>query len=343
MRDSRRYVAAGWALLVAALVLSGCQAGLPRPFARATATPTATLTATPTATPTHTATSTPTQTPTATPTSTPTATPTATPLPLSFDVALNAGALVQGHTGVVRVRTSRAASVTGSAGERPLAFVTSDGLEHAAFWGVHALAEPQVLPLTLEARSQDGGEIVLVTSVQVLEGDYESETLTFTPEVSTLLDSETMQAEEARLVEVFATLSAQKQWVESFRWPLEAAVTSEFGSRRDYGGRFVSYHAGIDLRGATGVPVHAPAAGVVILAEPLMVRGNAVIIDHGAGVISGLFHLSEIDVEVGQSVAAGDLVGLVGATGLVTGSHLHWELRVSGIAVSPSEWIGSAF
>ena len=87
--------------------------------------------------------------------------------------------------------------------------------------------------------------------------------------------------------------------------------------------------------------MYAPADGIVILAEPLQVRGNVVLIDHGDGVISGLFHVSQIDVQAGQAVAAGDLVGLVGATGLVTGSHLHWELRVGGIAVEPREWVES--
>jgi murein DD-endopeptidase MepM/ murein hydrolase activator NlpD len=85
--------------------------------------------------------------------------------------------------------------------------------------------------------------------------------------------------------------------------------------------------------------VVAAAAGVVALAEPLAVRGNAVIIDHGAGVLSGYYHLDRIVVNAGQTVAQGELIGEVGSTGLSTGSHLHWELRVGGVAVLPSEWV----
>ena len=74
------------------------------------------------------------------------------------------------------------------------------------------------------------------------------------------------------------------------------------------------------------------------LAEPLTVRGNAVIIDHGLGVHSGYYHLSEISVQEGQQVKKGDVVGKVGDTGLATGPHLHWEIRVNGINVDPAQW-----
>ena len=80
-----------------------------------------------------------------------------------------------------------------------------------------------------------------------------------------------------------------------------------------------------------------------MLAEELQVRGMAVIIDHGAGVMSGYFHLSEIAVQPGDQIAAGQLIGKVGATGLVTGSHLHWEMRVGGVAVDPLEWLDRRF
>jgi len=84
--------------------------------------------------------------------------------------------------------------------------------------------------------------------------------------------------------------------------------------------------------------VVAAANGVEVLAEPLQVRGNAVVIDHGAGVLTGYFHLDSIAVEKGQAVKAGEALGTMGATGLVTGSHLHWELHVGGVAVDPADW-----
>ena len=81
----------------------------------------------------------------------------------------------------------------------------------------------------------------------------------------------------------------------------------------------------------------------MVLAEPLQVRGNAVLIDHGGGVFSGYWHLTDITVSAGQAVQAGDLLGHVGTTGLSTGNHLHWELRVNGFAVDPMQWLTTRF
>jgi murein DD-endopeptidase MepM/ murein hydrolase activator NlpD len=121
--------------------------------------------------------------------------------------------------------------------------------------------------------------------------------------------------------------------------PVDAAITSYFGSRRSYGYGFGSYHAGSDFDGLGGEPVLAPADGVVILSEPLVVRGNAILVDHGWGVVSGFWHLSEIAVKVGDRVARGQRIGDLGNTGLSTGAHLHWELWVNGSAVNALSWL----
>jgi murein DD-endopeptidase MepM/ murein hydrolase activator NlpD len=116
--------------------------------------------------------------------------------------------------------------------------------------------------------------------------------------------------------------------------------SSPFGSRRTYGNDpTLSAHAGEDYSAPAGTPVYAPAAGKVVLAEQLFVRGNAVVIDHGHGVFTGYWHLSELAVKAGEQVATGDLLGKVGSTGLSTGAHLHWELRVGGMAVDPLQWM----
>ena len=128
-----------------------------------------------------------------------------------------------------------------------------------------------------------------------------------------------------------------------FRPPLhgEFRHTSPFGSRRTYGkDPALSAHAGEDYSALAGTPVYAPAEGTVVLAEQLFVRGNAVVLDHGNGVFTGYWHLSELDVKPGEVVAPGQLLGKVGSTGLSTGAHLHWEMRVSGMAVDPLQWLG---
>lgn len=89
--------------------------------------------------------------------------------------------------------------------------------------------------------------------------------------------------------------------------------------------------------------IYAPAPGVVVFAGPLTVRGNATIIDHGWGIYTGIYHQAEIKVKTGDIVEAGQLIGLIGATGRVTGPHLHWDLFVNGVQVQPLDWLDRPF
>ena len=143
--------------------------------------------------------------------------------------------------------------------------------------------------------------------------------------------------EERRLVR--ATLArTTEQWLPRgpFRWPRETRITSPFGQRRLFNGELRSRHTGVDLAGRRGAPVRAAARGRVALTEHLYFAGNAVYVDHGLGVFTGYFHLSEIGVEEGDDLEKGDLVGKVGSTGRVTGPHLHWSLYVNGESLDAS-------
>ena len=155
-----------------------------------------------------------------------------------------------------------------------------------------------------------------------------------------LLAPDLVQAEQARMNQVLSAVSPRPLWEGLFGLPLaNMRITSPFGGRRSYNEGLVSgFHAGLDLGGASGTPIYAPAAGRVALAEKLTVRGNAVVIDHGLGVFTGYWHQSQLVVQAGQVVQRGDIVGYVGDTGLVSGPHLHWETRVGGIAVDPMQW-----
>ena len=95
--------------------------------------------------------------------------------------------------------------------------------------------------------------------------------------------------------------------------------------------------------GGDGLPITAPASGVVVFTGPWTVRGNATVIDHGWGVYSGFWHQSATQVQVGQTVKIGDVIGLVGGTGRVTGAHLHWELWVNGVQVDPLDWLNQTY
>ena len=323
------------AIAAVALLLSqlaGCVAVMPTP----TATVTQTATPSPTSTPTSTAT--PTSTPTPTPTATHTPTPTPTPVPLQAEILLDPGQVVQGHSAVVHVGTNRKCRVRGTIDGRALPFISIDGREHVGLLGVHALAPPGAQALMVSVQSEDQQELSLTTQLYVVEGEFGHEEIRFSPTVAKLLDPEILKKENLYVGEVFASFSPEIYWEGPFDWPLSGATTSPFGFRRRYNGKLAGFHAGIDVRGQEGVAVQVPAAGAVVLAEELQVRGGMVIIDHGAGVLTGYCHLSSIEVEAGQTVKRGDPLGTVGSTGLVTGPHLHWEVRVGGVAVDPVEW-----
>ncbi|MBN1402108.1 MAG: M23 family metallopeptidase [Anaerolineae bacterium] len=329
-------------LSVSVALLSGCGGPWGGWFATATPTTTptiATATATATATvpsPTPTATATPTATPTVTPS------PTATPLPLTARIALGSSQVAQGRTFVVMAITNQPCVVLGQIEERQAQCVSRDGLTHIAFVGVSALAALGEQALSISATTADGRSLTLETSISIVAGNYGRETIPLTPSLTALLDPSIAEPELRHVTEVYARFTPAVSWQGPFDWPLKGPITSYFGTRRWYGNILQSYHAGVDIDGEAGDEVLAPAGGVVALAEALKVRGNVVIIDHGVGVLSGYYHLDRIDVEEGQIIEPGTRLGTVGSTGLSTGSHLHWELRVSGIAVDAAQWTETA-
>lgn len=140
--------------------------------------------------------------------------------------------------------------------------------------------------------------------------------------------------EESRLIErAYASGAPEPLWDGPFQRPVPHQANSRFGTRSVFNGEPRSPHAGTDFLSPAGTPVRAPNAGRVVVARNLFFAGNSVMVDHGAGLFSQLAHLSRIDVREGEAVRAGEVVGLVGATGRVTGAHLHWAVRASGARV----------
>ena len=124
-------------------------------------------------------------------------------------------------------------------------------------------------------------------------------------------------------------------WTGSFLRPRSTRITANFGQRRQFNGETRSLHMGVDLAGATGTPILASNRGVVVIAHDFYYAGNAVHIDHGNGLTTAYMHLSETMVAVGDTVARGDIIGRVGATGRVTGPHLHWHAKYGLVTVNP--------
>ena len=141
--------------------------------------------------------------------------------------------------------------------------------------------------------------------------------------------------EAARLTKLWQTSTPARQWTTPFLAPVPESPNSAFGSRSVFNGEARSPHTGADFPSAAGSPINAPSAGRVVLAENLYFSGNTVILDHGLGLYSQFAHMSEITAKVGERATPGQVLGKVGATGRVTGPHLHWAVRLNGARVDP--------
>ena len=273
-----------------------------------------------------------------------------TPLPAPF-TGLDIGPLPlqQGSVLEITVRTSQPVSLTGQFGDRSLSFA-QEGDHYIGLIGVGAHPVSGVAPglhhVVITATQDNALPTAVSANLQINPGHYNSEYIRLSAERQALLDPVLVAAERDKLNATWSVFNPTRYWNGLFNVPVEKfiKISSPFGTRRSYdGGPFASYHEGTDFSVASGTPVYAPAAGVVMVAEPLIVRGNAVVIDHGWGVYSGYWHLSEFKVTPGQTVQQGDLIALSGNTGLSTGAHLHWDMKVWGVNVDAMQFTRQVF
>ena len=254
-----------------------------------------------------------------------------------------------------RVGTGNALVVTASAPGSVSARIEFRGATYPlvprgeAFWGVLAIpveAEPGEEPLRATFHDADGNEIGDAAGSYVVAAiERPVEQITLTPEVASTLTEDTSQREAELRAEQFARSDPEPAWSEPLLGPLtRAPITAPFGTGRSYNDAPVSsYHRGVDYASPAGDPVLASAPGRVSWVGEMPIRGNSVIVDHGAGLMTGYHHLSRIDVAVDDLVQAGTQLGALGATGLTTGPHVHWEVIVHGVNVDPLPWLFNSF
>ena len=148
--------------------------------------------------------------------------------------------------------------------------------------------------------------------------------------------AERIAREQARVVAVRTRDDARTGFAQPFLWPVKGRISGRFGNQRVYNDTPKSPHSGMDIAAPTGTPVKAPADGVITFADAgLYLTGGTVVLDHGHGISSNFLHLSRIDVKVGDSVKQGDVIAAVGATGRVTGPHLHWGMSWFDTRIDP--------
>ena len=259
-------------------------------------------------------------------------------------VTLTPAVVEAGSPELIRVDAPRAASPDSSPegewmGRKLQFFRGRDGQAWFALAGVdvETAAGPSTLRIT--ARLPGGAVRDLSRSVEILPAHYLTGSLSVPPRFVSPRPAALKQikADAALKARVFASSAAEPLWAGSFRAPVTAEATDSFGTRRMFNGKLASVHKGMDYRAKLGTPVRAANSGVVVLARPLYYEGNCVVIDHGQGLFTLSMHFSRIDVKEGQRVAAGEQIGLSGATGRVTGPHLHWAVRWQGAYLDPAK------
>jgi murein DD-endopeptidase MepM/ murein hydrolase activator NlpD len=205
-----------------------------------------------------------------------------------------------------------------------------------AVTGIDLNTEPGGYPLELAV---DGK--TLTREVAIAKKKYRVQRLTL-PEDKVILspEDEARADREQKKMSALWPIDSDRFWSGRFTDPLPGKeITTPFGVRRIINSIPKNPHSGIDLAANVGEPVRAPNDGVVVLAEDQFFSGNSIVLDHGQGIYTMFFHLSEMRVRIGQAVIQGDVIGLVGATGRLTGPCLHWGVRVQGAKVDPLELI----
>jgi murein DD-endopeptidase MepM/ murein hydrolase activator NlpD len=229
-----------------------------------------------------------------------------------------------------------AATLDGTAADEPLHFERLNDGGYRTLLGI-PLEGGDTLPITLH-RSTGAVTDTLTVSLAVTHPVYANERLTVAPQFA-----EPDSASRARIESELAQSRAisrrahdtPRLWSGRFVRPRPTRITSVYGTGREFNGQVTSRHLGTDFAGAVGKPVRAAGRAVVALVARFYLAGNAVYLDHGAGLVTGYFHLSRVDVAEGDTVSAGQIIGAVGRSGRATGPHLHWIARYGGITVDP--------
>jgi hypothetical protein len=252
-------------------------------------------------------------------------------------ISLTPALVESGSPELIRITAPSATSIDGEWLGRKLEFFLSHGA-WLALAGVDVEATPGPSTIQVHIHTKDGTRDE-AQAVDVHPAHYRTGVLSVPPKFVTPGPEELKEIEADKEIKdkVFAASADRPLWSGSFHAPVHAEATDSFGTRRTFNGKLASIHRGMDYRAPMGTPVRASNSGVVVLARPLYYEGNCVIIDHGFGLYTLSMHFSRIDVKEGQHVSAGDLLGLSGATGRVTGPHLHWAVRWQGAYLDPAK------
>jgi murein DD-endopeptidase MepM/ murein hydrolase activator NlpD len=246
--------------------------------------------------------------------------------------------MVQGEAAAVYVESQLSGLPEGQLADQELNFVPYEN-GYLALVGLDAFTKIGRYSLELSGLG-DRPWPEFTQAIEVTSGEYGTQLITVPDELSPLLAPEVREEDEAVLATVFGAISPKQHWNGTFQVPVSnTLVTAGYGDARSYnGGPIEIFHTGIDFAGAIGTPVMAVAAGTVVYSDTLPLFGNTLIVDHGLGVMTAYYHLSAYQVSLGDQVEKGQVIAAGGSTGLSSGPHLHWDLRVANVPVNGLQW-----
>ena len=258
--------------------------------------------------------------------------------PLDVAVSHRARGLFPGEAVLLTVEASGPlAEVRATAFEKTVRFYRTEDDTWQGLVGIDLLVEPGDHDVELRIAPVTGTSVAMTYTLLVEHKAYQTRQLTVAPryvepppEVG-----ERIAREAAQQTAIFATATERRLWRGSWRRPVAGQETGAFGSRSVFNGQPRNPHSGADFRATEGTPVIAPNVGTVVLTGDTYFSGGSVILDHGWGLYSYFAHLSKILVEDEELVEPGQVLGHAGATGRVTGPHLHWTVRLNGARVDP--------
>ncbi len=251
---------------------------------------------------------------------------------------------LQGETLEIVMTARESSQFSGTFQDSVLHFFTDDGETYYSINAIHAMAETGPYPLRITMTNADGSIQSFEQLVLIASGDYGNDAIIRVDDI--FVDPNTIAEEDKIINDLLTQYTSERYWEGQFKYPIdEPCINGFFGQRRNYNdGALYYYHTGVDFGVcAPNLNIYASAAGKVVFAEEMTIRGNSILIDHGWGVYSGYWHLSEFNVEVGDFVQPGDLLGLIGDTGRSLGPHLHFEIDVGGTPVNPLTWLEQDF
>ena len=227
----------------------------------------------------------------------------------------------------------------GTVGSRPARFYAR-GHDAEALVGIPVEEEPGIMQVRVTA-----GALKLDAPLEVVPPEFPERKLTVATKFVKIPPSAKarIKADQAAFQKAWSTPFRPRAFTDNFEKPRDAVITAHFGDKRTLNGKKTTQHFGLDLDGSTGDEIHAANDGRVIMVRDCYTSGNTVLIDHGAGLITSYFHLSKFGVKVGQEVRRGELLGLVGKTGRVTGPHLHFGAHLETLWVNPQALLALPF